>query len=158
VKKKGIPGYFTVEASLIMPIVLGGYLLAGALLCFMYERCILEQNTCRLLVWEAYEEGYQSIYPKEAQQMSKEQMWEDLLNQMNAEERHRYVLGQQVQTKVLAKREKVTIDRSFVYTPFGKEEYQIIMTGGCPDPVDYIRGTKLLGYIFTESKENKNED
>lgn len=37
--------YMTVEAVLVMPIVLGGILLTVYLLFFQYDRCLMEQNT-----------------------------------------------------------------------------------------------------------------
>lgn len=43
--KKKTGAYLTVEASLLMPIILGVILLVVYLLFFQYDRCLMEQNT-----------------------------------------------------------------------------------------------------------------
>ena len=40
-----VRGYFTVEAALVMPVVLLGIALVMYLLIFQYDRCLLEQDT-----------------------------------------------------------------------------------------------------------------
>ena len=45
---KKVGAYFTVEASLVLPIVVTAVLLTIYLLFFQYDRCLMEQNTGRL--------------------------------------------------------------------------------------------------------------
>lgn len=42
--------YFSVEAALILPLVTAALLLGIYLLCFQYDRCLLEQDMGRLLL------------------------------------------------------------------------------------------------------------
>lgn len=46
--REGIPGYFTVEAVLIMPFVLWTIVFVVYLQFFLYNRCCLEQETAKL--------------------------------------------------------------------------------------------------------------
>lgn len=45
---KKLDAYFTVEASMVMPMVIAAVLLVVYLLFFQYDRCLMEQNTGRL--------------------------------------------------------------------------------------------------------------
>lgn len=47
---KGDNGYLTVEAALVLPIVLAVQLLAIYLFIFQYDRCLLNQDMARLVV------------------------------------------------------------------------------------------------------------
>lgn len=49
-------GYFTVEAALVFPLVLGAVLFAVYWLIFQYDRCLLEQDTGLLAVWGSCEQ------------------------------------------------------------------------------------------------------
>lgn len=46
-------GYFTVEAALVLPIVMSALLLGIYLFCFQYDRCLLEQDAAGLLLWSS---------------------------------------------------------------------------------------------------------
>ena len=46
----GVHAYFTVEASLVLPIVLGSMIFVICFLLFWYNRCLMEQNTAILAV------------------------------------------------------------------------------------------------------------
>lgn len=50
---KRAKAYFTVEAALIMPLVLGCYLFVIGMMFFQYDRCVLEMNMARLAAWGA---------------------------------------------------------------------------------------------------------
>lgn len=46
-------GYFTVEAALVLPLVIGAMLLVTYLFCFQYDRCLLEQDMGGLALWSS---------------------------------------------------------------------------------------------------------
>ena len=45
--------YFTVEAALVLPLVISAVLLATYLFCFQYDRCLLEQDMGGLALWSS---------------------------------------------------------------------------------------------------------
>ena len=49
-KRQGAGAYFTVEASLVLPIVLGSIIFVICFLLFWYNRCLMEQNTAILAI------------------------------------------------------------------------------------------------------------
>lgn len=156
-KKKCISGYFTVEASMVMPVVLVCYLFIIVLLCYIYERSVLEQNACRLPVWEEYVEGYLNLYPKNAGETSKDRIYEYILNRLNDEEGDQYLFGQSVKADVTVRGEKVMVERSFLYTQFGGWEHEFTAACYCPDPEDYIRTMNMLEDKLAEETEDDEE-
>lgn len=50
---KGKNAYFTVEAALVLPLVISAMLLAVYLFCFQYDRCLLEQDMGSLALWSS---------------------------------------------------------------------------------------------------------
>lgn len=48
---KGQNAYFTVEAALVLPLVMSAMLFGIYLFCFQYDRCLLEQDLGGLLLW-----------------------------------------------------------------------------------------------------------
>ena len=47
--------YFTVEAALVLPMVISGMLLGIYLFCYQYDRCLLEQDMGSLVLWGSTE-------------------------------------------------------------------------------------------------------
>ena len=45
--------YFTVEAALVLPLVINVMLLITYLFCFQYDRCLLEQDMGALALWSS---------------------------------------------------------------------------------------------------------
>ena len=45
--------YFTVEAALVLPLVINVMLLVTYLFCFQYDRCLLEQDMGALALWSS---------------------------------------------------------------------------------------------------------
>lgn len=45
--------YFTVEACLVLPLVMSATLLGIYLFCFQYDRCLLEQDLGSLALWSS---------------------------------------------------------------------------------------------------------
>ena len=43
--------YFTVEATLVLPMVLSAMLMGIYLFCYQYDRCLLEQDMGSLVIW-----------------------------------------------------------------------------------------------------------
>lgn len=48
---QGANGYFTVEAAMVFPVVLGTVLFIVYMLIFQYDRCLLEQDMGALALW-----------------------------------------------------------------------------------------------------------
>lgn len=66
-------GYFTVEATLLMPIVFYVYIFIIYMVFFQYNRCITEQDIyiCALRGSRIWEENNQDIYIKTVQETAK---------------------------------------------------------------------------------------
>lgn len=50
-EKKSCEAYFTVEATLVLPLVMSAVLLDIYLFCFQYDRCLMEQDMGSLILW-----------------------------------------------------------------------------------------------------------
>ena len=50
-KRKSCEAYFTVEATLVLPLVMGAILLEVYLFCYQYDRCLMEQDMGSLVLW-----------------------------------------------------------------------------------------------------------
>ena len=50
-KSRNCEAYFTVEAALVLPLVMSAMLLGCYLFCFQYDRCLLEQDMGSMTVW-----------------------------------------------------------------------------------------------------------
>lgn len=50
-KRKSCGAYFTVEAALVLPLVMSAMLLSIYLFCFQYDRCLMEQDMGSLILW-----------------------------------------------------------------------------------------------------------
>lgn len=50
-KRKSCEAYFTVEAALVLPLVISAILLDIYLFCFQYNRCLMEQDMGSLILW-----------------------------------------------------------------------------------------------------------
>lgn len=60
-KQKGrVGGYFTVEASLVLPIVIGTIVFIVYVQLYLYNRCLMEQNTS-MIAMQAARKGQGSI-------------------------------------------------------------------------------------------------
>lgn len=49
--KSGCSAYFTVEAVLILPLIISAMLMGIYLFCYQYDRCLLEQDIGSLMLW-----------------------------------------------------------------------------------------------------------
>ena len=84
--------YFTVEAAMVIPIVMGCIGMVCMLMFYMYERCVLDENACRALVWRLYVEG-SGYTDLTAEKIENKQMVRYLLAYLQKEEAERYLLG-----------------------------------------------------------------
>lgn len=65
----GKNAYFTVEAALVVPVVLSTMLLVIYLLLFQYNRCLLEQDLGAMLVWgSSIEVSDESLYEEKVRE------------------------------------------------------------------------------------------
>ncbi len=48
---KGKNAYFTVEAALVLPVVIGSILFVIYMMLFQYDRCLLEQDVGAMALW-----------------------------------------------------------------------------------------------------------
>lgn len=51
IMKRAVKAYFTVEAALVLPLVIGALIVTVSLFLFQYDRCLLEQDINMLTVW-----------------------------------------------------------------------------------------------------------
>lgn len=141
--KKAVGGYFTVEAALVLPIVFGCYFVVVMSLIFIYERCIWEQNACRLPIWREYVEGYWSGDPGREDELSEEELGKYLLQYLGREEKHRYLTSCSVGTKLKIRGEKCFIEREVTYLRRPEYKFTFRVDIFCPKEVNYIRTLRV---------------
>lgn len=157
--REGIGGYFTVEAALVMPIVLMCYVFIILLLCYIYERCVWEQNAYRLPVWKEYVEGYANMNSEIAEDVSKEDICRYILACLSKEEETRYLFGQEMTAEITVRGEYIKISRGFKYPQFGDKAYTIQMSAVILNPTDYLRTANgLKNKIVDDERENDDKE
>ena len=52
---------------MVVPIVIGCVGMVCMLMFYMYDRCVFDENACRVLVWKSYVEGINNMDPAEAE-------------------------------------------------------------------------------------------
>ncbi len=149
--------YFTVEAALMMPIVLGCYYLIIVLLCFSYERCTWEQNAYRLPVWMEYVEGFGGLSAEKSEELSKENVCRYVLARLDNAEEEKYIFARNTTAQIQTRGEVVTIKRKMQYTLFADETYEMKVAGVCLEPVEYIRMTNMLKDKINQEERNDND-
>ena len=152
IMKKRMSAYFTVEAALIMPVILGCYCLIIQLLCFSYERCIWEQNGYRLPVWMEYVEGFGGLNTANREELSKEIICRYVSACLEEAEKEAYIFGRNATAKIQLRGELVTINRTLKYAPFSKENYEMAVKEICLEPTEYIRTIKMLKDKITKEE------
>ena len=45
--------YFVVEAALVLPLIMSAMMMGIYLFCYQYDRCLLEQDMGRLMIWSS---------------------------------------------------------------------------------------------------------
>ncbi len=143
-KRNGsVSAYFTVEAALVMPIVLGCYLFVILFLMYIYERCIWETNAYRFNVWKAYVEGFAASDPS-VEEISEKKISQYLLDCLNREENQKYFLGQNVSTQIVNRGEYMNVERKVYYPQFADEEYEMSVSCVHLQPAVYLRSVELI--------------
>lgn len=94
---KKIDAYFTVEASLVLPIVLAAILFVIYLLFFQYDRCLMEQNTGRL-----------ALQGCTIQLADREELVRELKNRACVED-NRYILWKTENATIVLKGDSVSV-------------------------------------------------
>lgn len=148
--KKEYRAYFTVEAAMVMPAVFACYLLTVLLMIYIYERCVWEQNTCRLSVWKKYVEGLANMSP-EAEEIPEKDIYRYLLQCLEEEESGKFFLGQDIATQMKGQGEFVQVNRERLYPQFNNQSYNVAVSCISLDPVEYIRMTNMLKKQIKES-------
>ena len=156
-KWKGPEAYFTVEAALIMPIVLGCYCLIIQLLCFSYERCIWEQNGYRLPVWMEYVEGFGGLSTAKREEISKETICRYVLAYLEEAEKDAYIFGRNAEAQIQVRGEFVIVGRTMKYAPFSDRDYEMEIKEVCLEPTEYIRTTKMLKDKINRKEGNEDD-
>ena len=156
-KWKGPEAYFTVEAALIMPIVLGCYCLIIQLLCFSYERCIWEQNGYRLPVWMEYVDGFGGLNTSKREELSKEIICRYVLAHLEEAEKEAYIFGRNAEAQIQVRGEFVKVGRTMKYAPFDDRDYEKEVKEVCLEPVEYIRTTKMLKNKLNRKEGNEDD-
>jgi len=156
-KWKRPEAYFTVEAALIMPIVLGCYCLIIQLLCFSYERCIWEQNGYRLPIWMEYVEGFGGLNISKREEISKETVCRYVLAHLEDTEKEAYIFGRNATAGIQVRGEFVTVNRTIKYVPFAGKDYEMRVKEVCLEPMEYIRNTKMLKDKINRKEGNEDD-
>ncbi len=142
-KSRTCEAYFTVEAAMVLPVVMCCYWIMCMLMIFMYERCILEENACRVLVWKSYIEG--SLASRSATQEVEVQEIEEILQTgLQKEEEQRYLLGGNVRTGMKNKGKKFCLTRIMQYSGMWDVNCEIEIENQYVDPVKHIRTVNFL--------------
>lgn len=95
-----ISAYFTVEASLVLPIVFGVTILVIYLMFFQYDRCLMEQDM-----------GALALYGVSVQTGDSEERMRQLLNRADGIYEEKYVAWDSAEIGMKLERGKVKIER-----------------------------------------------
>lgn len=156
-KGKRADGYFTVEAALVMPVVLMCYAALILLLCFIYERCIWEQNACRLPVWKEYVEGFVSWDAKDVKDVE-EEVCRYILGCLDKEEEEKYLLGQNILAEIRVRGDYVTITRGICYPQLGDISYENRVSTLVFEPVNYLREIRNINDFINNEREDDDQE
>ena len=156
-RENKLPGYFTVEAAMVVSVVIGFYVFLITILLYMYEICIWEQNACRMLVWREYVRGYSSMYTEIEENVSEEQVVEYVLRKNAEEEKTKYILAQNVRTNMYKRGKIIKVTRSMEYPLYAdlKKEYSV--TFADMNPAQHIRMSDWVTESFVD-KERADDD
>lgn len=136
--------YLTVEAALVMPVVLGAVIFTLYMLFFQYDRCLMEQNT-----------GILALRACTLQIDDREELMRELMAQAD-EEDGRYLVWDMEEAMMQFRGNRMQVNRSgrLAYPFFGlmpvrdeaEWESSIVYENYRIQPVDFIRNCrKILG-------------
>ena len=93
--------YFTVEAALVLPLVISAMLLVTYLFCYQYDRCLLEQDMGGLALWSS---AAASGYVEDTEELSK------LLKQRAADiYQGKYVAWKSTDVEIRLEKNQITV-------------------------------------------------
>lgn len=145
-------GYLTVEASLIMPIVLYVCIFVIYTGFFMYDRCLMRQDAYRaaLMGSSIYRDNNQNVYNTAYDAMS------GFVEEKYIAAEYKYEMTVQSTVKVLIEG-SIQMPFGGIAEFIGAEKWQIQETGEskCINPVIFIRTCRGLENKF--EKQNKNQ-
>lgn len=155
-----LEAYFTVEAALVLPIVFACYLFVALIMCFIYERCVLEQNACRLSVWMEYVDGYEKLSGEMSGESKTELTEQDLctylLQCLEEEEKPSFLFAGDKKAVLEVSDNGISVERSFVYPALGSVGHEIKCWAQRVKAAEVLRTVRLLRNIV--SKEEKEEE
>ena len=156
--ENGLPGYFTVEAAMVMPIVFAVYIFMISMLIYIYEGCIWEQNGFRMLVQKPYLDGYVRMHGDVTEtKIGEKEICRYILEKNKEEEKTRYILGRDIETDYYIKGGYRKINRNINYPIYldMKKNFSISTLELCPE--EYIREMKFLQKVNVEGAEDKDD-
>lgn len=146
--------YFTVEASIVIPIMLGSFGFICVLIIYMYERCIVDENTCRALVWKSYIEGVGNRNPVN-EEIEAEKVVPYLLACLQEEEENRYLLGGTLSADMVLKGNVLELHRELDYPYRKRLAYEEELSCYFINPVETLRLIKLMEKQQEEGDDNE---
>ena len=146
--------YLTVEAAMIIPVVLVCLGMICMLVLYMYERCVFDENTCRSLVWKSYIEGINDINPAN-EEIEAEQMERYLSAYLQEEEADRYLLGGTVSANTVLKGNVVELKRKIKYPNGEGTAYEQTLSCCFLNPMETLRLIKLVQKQLKEECDNE---
>ena len=128
------------------------------MLCYVYERCIWEQNACRLPVWIKNVEGYMTLYSEEGDSDLREDICQYVQRYLKKEEESRYLFGTDARAEITWRGDNVRVKRKVVYEPLiTVQEFELSVYS--MKPVEYIRETEhIRGWLEREKGEKEEAD
>ncbi|MCM1112369.1 MAG: hypothetical protein NC399_03840 [Muribaculum sp.] len=134
--------YFTVEAALVMPFVIGAVLVTVYLLFFQYDRCLMEQNAGKIILWGCarHNEDNSGLVAQ--------------LSELARQKDERYLSWKAEDTQIVLKGNRLTVQCSGeLIFPFSGElfgfgdgvwESEVSYEGHRVKPVNFIRNCKRI--------------
>ena len=146
--------YFTVEAAMVIPIVMGCIGMVCMLMFYMYERCVLDENACRALVWRLYVEG-SGYTDLTAEKIENKQMVRYLLAYLQKEEAERYLLGGEMNTNITLKGNLAEVKREMNYSHRAGLGCETFATCYFLNPMKTLRGIALVRDQLEKEVDNE---
>ena len=154
---KSCGAYFTVEAALVLPLIMSAMLLSIYLFCFQYDRCLMEQDLGRLVLWcnEIRLDGIETVKEQEEKvkirtgklYVDKYVGWELTAVDVKLEKNRISVTGHGQLT--------FPVPGWNMWNDNNLWEDEVTYEGGIISPVFYIRQLRKLGELLHEdNKEN----
>ena len=146
--------YFTVEAAMVVPVVIGCVGMVCMLMFYMYDRCVFDENACRVLVWKSYVEGINNMDPAEAE-LENKHIVRGLLAYLQKEEEDRYLLGGEINTNIMLKGNHVEMKREMNYSYRTELVQETNVSCYFLNPMKTLRGIALVRDQLEKEMDNE---